>query len=112
MRASGQSNKFTKALDGLISAEINDCLSQLGADVAEDDTPDFGQALRQSLQSGTIDITNWQNHAIRCLVMVASEKDIQINLRRGDRTISPLSFPRSNEFLDYFVEEYIMSEPW
>lgn len=112
MRATSESNKFTKELDGLSSAEINNRFSELAVDVAIDDLVDFEQALRQWLQPGTIDITNWSAQAVRSLIVVASEKNIQVNLKRGERTISPLSCPKSSTFLDYFVDEVIINEPW
>ncbi len=112
MRAPSESNKFTKEFDGLSSAETNDRFSELGSTVAGADISDFEQALRELLQPGIIDITNWAGPAVRSLLIVASERGIQINLKRGRRTISPLSFPKKSMFLDYFAEEIIISEPW
>jgi hypothetical protein len=112
MRASSDSNKFLKQLDGLSSTDINARFSELGSSVAGADIADFEQALREYLQPGIIDITNWAGPAVRSLIIVASERSIQVNLKRAERTISPLSWPRSDTFLDYFVEQVIISEPW
>lgn len=111
MRASSESNKFIKELDGINPNEINSRLSKSGSDITVEEIEDFEKALRLFLLPGTIDITNWKSSAIRILLIVAKEKDIQISMKRGPRTISPLHYPESEGFLSFMVNG-IINEPW
>ena len=78
----------------------------LGCCIKTYNAPYFEGLVRKSIISGTIDVTGWTREAVRILITVCREKDIQITVKNGNRYATIVRFPTS-ELLEPLITNII-----
>ena len=94
-------------LESLDISERLVLIRKLGRELTSEDFHSFIDALVDSLTGGTLDVTGWNRLAIKAAIMVCSERDLPVSFRYGERTISPISFPKDGALLEMFVDSII-----
>lgn len=69
-------------------------VESLGRIVKEIQRPHFEKLIRESINSGLVDITDWTIEALRALLRVCAEKNLRITLKDGTRYFMPIRYPK------------------
>lgn len=69
-------------------------VESLGRIVKKLQHPHFEKLIRESINSGVVDITDWTIEALRALLKVCAEDNLRITLKDGTRYFMPVSYPK------------------
>ncbi|MHA1964321.1 MAG: hypothetical protein ACXACG_07715 [Candidatus Thorarchaeota archaeon] len=69
-------------------------VESLGRIVKEIQRPHFEKLIRESINSGVVDITDWTIEAVRTLLKVCAEENLKITLKNGTRYFMPVRYPK------------------
>jgi hypothetical protein len=69
-------------------------VESLGRIVKEIQRPHFEKLIRESINSGVVDITDWTIEAVRALLKVCADESLRITLKDGTRYFMPVRYPK------------------
>lgn len=69
-------------------------VESLGRIVKQIQRPHFEKLIRESINSGVVDITDWTIEAVRALLKVCAEENLKITLKDGTRYFMPVRYPK------------------
>ncbi len=69
-------------------------VESLGRIVKEIQRPHFEKLIRESINAGVVDITDWTIEAVRALLKVCAEENLRITLKDGTRYFMPVRYPK------------------
>ncbi|MHA1636506.1 MAG: hypothetical protein ACTSUB_00680 [Candidatus Thorarchaeota archaeon] len=84
--------------------------TRIGRLIEEPEFDAFKELAEDILVSGAIDIENWTRTAMRAVIMVCSERGINISFKNGERTLSFVSYPKKGVLLESFIDGIITGE--
>lgn len=76
----------------------------LGCVINSSEIKEFGSLLGTITLQGTIDVTGWNRDALRTLLQVCRDRNMDVTIKYDDRYLSPVTLPRDGPLLDSFIE--------
>ena len=84
-------------------------MESLGLFVNEQNRPQFERMMKETMWSGTIDITGWTIDAVKALVTVCADENRSITMKHGSRYFMPIRYPK-RPLLDSFAESIVSGD--
>ncbi len=97
-------NRLYDKIESLDVEDRLEVLQRLALTLTEEHYHRFVDALVISLFGDTLDVTGWTRIAIKAALIVCAERDLPVSFKNGDRTTSPVSYPKEGPLLEMFVD--------
>ena len=85
-------------------------MEELGGVVGGQHTGQFEALVRETVRSGTVDVSGWSRDAVRVLLVVADEREMHVTFKNGDMFATPVKYPEG-AMVNLFAKR-IASREW
>ncbi|MFW9962055.1 MAG: hypothetical protein ACFFCX_00655 [Candidatus Sifarchaeia archaeon] len=84
-------------------------VESLGRIVKQIHRPHFEKLIRESINSGVVDITDWTIEAVKALLKVCAEENLKITMKDGTRYFMPVKYPKG-KILESLANDIVSGE--